>query len=331
MAMLDPGSANTGAVFKNLCKALSVRVQINTPKRPRAKGQVEQGQDLVECRFESGLKFVAIESLADLNAKAVKWMKNFNGVSVHTRHGMTRYEAWMRITSDQLRIAPPVALCRELAVTAPVERTVSPYLTVEFKRHEYDVSGLKDVLVGEKLLVCRNPWRTDAAQIVTTDADGREVFFVAERVNKGEFGFAEGAVVIGENYKRHADTPAQTNAKEIELLLTGKKTLEQAKAARKGKQLAFDGKLDPYKPLDDTIAPAYLPRRGTDMDIKNPRIETKPWSHTKTALELARRGVEMTPERNRMIAQWYPDGVPESELDALQARIVARPTLRAVS
>lgn len=331
MAMLDPGSANTGAVFKNLCKALSVEVQINTPGRPRAKGQVEQAQNLVERSFESGLKFINVESLADLNAKSLKWMLWFNGTAVHSRHGMTRYAAWMKIAADQLRFAPPVALCRELAVTAPETRTVSPTLTVSFKGKEYDVSGLDGVLVGEKLLVCRNPWRDDAAQIVTADAEGRELFYVAEMIRRGEFGFAQDAVVIGESYRRHADTPAQTNAKAVELLLTGASTLEEAKAARKVKQLAFGGKLDPYKPQDDVKAPAYLPRQGIASTVASPRVEEKPWSHTKVSMELVRRGLVMTPDLGRAIAQWYPDGVPEADLDALQARLQNRPTLRAVN
>lgn len=331
MAMLDPGSANTGAVFKNLCKALQVRVQINTPKKPRAKGQVEQAQNLVECSFESGLKFVAVHSLADLNAKAAKWMKWFNGTAIHSRHGMTRFAAWMKISAEQLRIAPPAALCRELAVTAPESRVVSPALTVQFKGREYSVAGLPAVMVNEKLLVCRNPWREHTVQVITADADGREVFYVAERVETGEFGFPAGAPVIGERYRRHADTPAQTAAKEVEMLLTGAATLEEAQAARKGKRLAFDGKLDPYKPIDEATLPAYLPRKGTDMGISAPRVEEKPWTHTKAAMELVRRGVTMSAERHRQIAQWYPDGVPEAELDALQARLAARPTLRAVS
>jgi hypothetical protein len=330
MAMLDPGSANTGAVFKNLCKALSVHVQINTPGRPRAKGQVEQAQNLVERTFESGLKFIAVESLAELNAKAFKWMLWFNGTQVHSRHGMTRYAAWMKIMPDQLRFAPSVELCRELAVTAPEARTVSPTLTVSFKGHEYDVSALPGVLVGEKILVCRNPWRADSAQVVTVDADGRELFYVAERLQKGQFGFALDAVVIGESYRRHADTPAQTNAKSVELLLTGAATLEAAKAARKGKALPFDGQLDPYKPLEDNVAPSYLPRAGTASTVASPRVEEKPWSHTKAAMAMANRGVAMTPDLNRAIAQWYPDGVPESDLDALQSRLQARPNLRAV-
>jgi hypothetical protein len=137
-------------------------------------------------------------------------------------------------------------------------------------------------------------------------------------------------VVIGESYRRHADTPAQANAKSVELLLTGAPTLEAAKAARKGKALPFDGQLDPYKPQEDMVAPSYLPRAGTASTVASPRVEEKPWSHTKAAMAMAQRGVTMTPELNRAIAQWYPDGVPESEIDALQTRLQARPNLRAV-
>lgn len=329
MVMLDPGSANTSGIFKNLCKALSVQVQINTPGRPRAKGQVEQAQNLVETSFESGLKFVAINCLATLNQAAHKWMFWFNSTAVHTRHQMTRYEAWLHINAEQLRIAPSVEICRELSVTAPITRKVSPVLCVSFKGDEYDVSGLDDVMVGESILVCRNPWRDDAVQVVT-QKDGREVFYVAERVNKDAFGFAEDAAVFGENYKRHQDTPAQTNAKAIEQLLTGSDTLVDAKAARKAKQLAFDGKLDPFKPQKDSIAPTYFTQRGTASEVNSPIVEIKPWSHTKVAMELVKRGVVMTPERSRMIARWYPDGVPEPEIDKLETRMLSQPALRAV-
>ena len=68
MVMLDPGSANTSAIFKNLCKALRIHVQINKPKNPRAKGQVEKGQDITERDFESTLRLLPsdkVDSLED--------------------------------------------------------------------------------------------------------------------------------------------------------------------------------------------------------------------------------------------------------------------------
>ncbi|WP_328300351.1 hypothetical protein [Paralysiella testudinis] len=48
LVMLDPGSANTGHSFKYLCQQLGVHVQINKPGNPRSKGQVENGNNLVE-------------------------------------------------------------------------------------------------------------------------------------------------------------------------------------------------------------------------------------------------------------------------------------------
>lgn len=48
------------------------------------------------------------------------------------------------------------------------------------------------------------------------------------------------------------------------------------------------------------------------------------------AAELARRGVAMDADKNRLVAQWHPDGVPESALDDLQARLTVRSGLRVV-
>lgn len=65
--MLDPGSANTSYAFKNLCQQLGVRVQINRPHKPRAKGQVEKANDMVETAFESGLRFIDVTHIEELN------------------------------------------------------------------------------------------------------------------------------------------------------------------------------------------------------------------------------------------------------------------------
>lgn len=344
MAMLDPGSANTGALFKNLCKSLSIRVQINKPGNPRAKGQVEKAHDQIEKSFESGLKFVEVNSLVELNAAAAKWRRWFNGTGIHSRHGHTRYAAWMRITAEQLRLAPEPAVCRELARSEPETRLVDHKLQVSFRGTKFDVSVVPEVQNGHALLICRNPWRPEAAQVVTVDADGREVFYVVEPVTKDAFGFDQGAVVIGEGYRRHADTPAQQAVKAIEKLAMGEETLEAAAAARKGKRLAFDGKLDPWKHMDEALenAPAWMPKRGTELDTPLPGIVAKPTTlHVPaalaveaarlTTLQLASRLQPMVPgwgaETYQQLARWYPEGAEESELEAIAARFTEMPKL----
>lgn len=324
MAMLDPGSANTGAVFRNLCKSLQVHVQINRPKNPRAKGQVEKGNDSVERKFESGLKFRDVDSLTALNDEAWRWMRVFNATAVHSRHKRTRYGVWLSITSDQLRLAPDESICRELAHTAPLSRTVKPTMTIDFRGTEYDVSPLieaADLVVGDKVMVVRNPWRPEAAQVVMTDTEGREVYHVVEPVRRNDVGFREDAVIIGERYARHPDTVAQRQAKDIEMLVTGADSLEAAETKRKSKFVAFDGQLDPFKPVTDTVLPAYLPKRGTRLMDDAIRIELKPLDHVAMAEALREifqaRGVRWTADHWKQMTTLRPDGEQEAALEAL--------------
>lgn len=319
MVMLDPGSANTGAVFNNLCHALQIRVQVNKPHSPRAKGQVEKAQDIVERSFESGLKLLAVDSLDELNALAGQWMRYFNSTTIHSRTGKTRYDAWMRITPEQLRIAPPVEVLRELAVSAPEERTVSTFLTVQYRGSEWDVSTVPSVMVGQKLMICRNPWREDGAQAIGVGEDGHEVYYVLDRKEKDDNGFHTDAAVIGEKYKRHADTPAQKARKEIEMLATGTTTVTEAEAARKAKTQAFGGRIDPYKRVKETALPAYLPRKGEALDVANPvRVDVPMLTSIAAMIRIADViGRNLTDEEHAFLATRYTDGVPEDQLQAL--------------
>ena len=48
-------------------------------------------------------------------------------------------------------------------------------LRVPFRGAEYDVSGVPGVMVGEKLMITRNPWRDEeSAQVVCVGDDGRD-------------------------------------------------------------------------------------------------------------------------------------------------------------
>lgn len=324
VAMMDPGSANTGAVFQNLAAALQIHVQVNMPGAPRAKGQVEKGHDIVERKFESGLKFVEVHGLDQLNAMAWRWMRVFNSSSVHSRHKQTRYAVWQTITEEQLRIAPGVEICRELAHTQPEKRQVNTRLRVSFRGEEFDVSTVPGVMVGEYILMARNPWRPEAAQVVLTDENGHELFHVVEPVlRRGAGNFATSAQIIGEGYARHADTPAQKNAKEIERILTGADTLEQAAQARKEKRLPMNGEIDPYKPITDAVLPAWLPKRGTALDVPNQmQVVIQPLTHTQAAMQLRKMlGRAVTAEDRALFEAWHPDGVPEELLQAVADRL----------
>lgn len=325
MIVTDPGAAMTGALFRNLCRALGISLVINAVGNARAKGQVENANNLVETKFEPGLKLRPVASLDELNTLAKAWRENFNATEIHRRHGQSRSQVWMTIRADQLIKAPSVEVCRELAVAEPESRKVSPKLTVSFHGREYDVSTVPGVMVGEKVMVTRNPWRDDAAQVVLVGEDGRDVFHVVHEVFKDELGFSEKAAVFGESYKRHADTPAQTALKDIEQLVTGTDSQAAAEAARKAKSLPFGGQLDPYKHIDDATLPTYLPRRGTAHDLVAPKVELPPLSHVDAAKQIKPRvesaGGEWTADRFRWLQQRYPAGVPQDQLDTIVAEL----------
>lgn len=340
IVMTDPGSGNTSALALNLFRRLQIRHIAHAAGNARVTGSVEKARDIIERSFESSLRFRAVNSLDELNARARQWMRWFNGSQVHSRHGMTRYAAWQTITEQQLRLAPGRELCRELLTHAPERRRVTDRLTVAFKGYgEYDVSQVPGVMVGEYLDVTYNPYDMvdgvlRSALVVDHDADGQERLTRVALREKDAMGFAVAGNVIGEEWKRPADTLADRNRKAVERLAMDAETDTAAEVARKAKALPFGGRLDPYKQIEAETAdaPAWLPRRGTPLvpQVSTPEPRVVVLTHFQAAGELVRRGLQMSPERNAQIAAWYPDGVPEHELDDLQRRLSVRAQLRVV-
>lgn len=338
--LLDMGSAMTGGLFKNLARRLVMQVIPHSAGNARATGQVEQARDIIERSFESALKFRPVGSLAELNAAAGQWAAWFNAHKLHSRHGQSRYAMWQTITAEQLRLAPPPELCRDLLTHAPEGRQVTTQLTVLFKGYgSFDASEVPNIQVGETLQVTYNPYDLVAGQlrsamVVTFDAEGTEVLQRIPHVATNEAGFRTDGKgnVIGEDWGRQKDTVADTNRKLVERLAMGADTDAQAAALRKAKALPFAGKLDPYRHITDTPGTTWLPKRGTPLQPGTQVAAAREvvLSLFQAAGEMARRGVAMTPERNAQVAAWHPAGVPEGALDDLVHRLNVRATLRVV-
>lgn len=316
MIYVDAGCANTSGMFKALCRALSIRLDWHMPGNARATGSVEKAQDIVECKFESLLKDLNVQSLDQLNAYAQRWMVKFNGSMIHSRHRMTRFSAWMKITQDQLRIAPALELCRELARTEPESRVVNDELTISFKGADFDVSHVPGLYVGQKILVCQNPWRPEAAQVVLNE-DGHDRFHIIEPIQEGAFGFRIGAPIIGESFKSHAATPAQIASKQLDQIITGETTDEGIAKAKKEKRPAFGGRIDPFKHLDNIMLPTYLPRKGTALNVPGLSMpEIKPMDSIDLKMQLRNRlGRAATNDELSLVNQVFKEGVFEHTLD----------------
>ena len=334
--MMDMGSANTSGMFKNLARRLQVRQLVHAPGNARATGQVEKAQDIWETRFESALKFQPVHSLEELNTNARLFARFMNREHVHGRHGRARSDVWQEVHESQLRLAPAPDVCRALLTHEPEERKVTPTLTVQYGGREYDVRNIPHVAVGEKLRVSLNVYATDADSICVLDtaADGSEVLHVAPVVDRDAVGFRTDANVIGEDFKRHADTQLEANRKLLQRLATDTETDEAAVAARKAKVAPFGGRIDPLKKARETVLPEPMPKRGTELPVATTVAATAPvrtFSHFEAARELLARGVRMDKAVHALIQQQHPEGVLETEMDALAQRLKTRGTLQVVA
>jgi hypothetical protein len=331
--MMDPGSANTSGPIKNFCRRMSIDPEPHKAGNARATGQVENARNIIECSFESSLRFRPVSGLDELNEFATQWARWYNATKTHSRYNLTRTDCWLTITEQQLRLAPPLEICRTLLTHEPESRGVNDFLRVQFAGREWDVSAVPRVMVGEKLMVTYNPYQLDTVFIVDADADGHEVLYAAPVVERtGAGNFATTANIIGQDYSKPVETEADRNRTEVELATMGVATLAEAEAARKAKALPFGGRIDPHKPMTDTKLPTFMPRRGTALDVAT-RTTAAPdriLSLFEAAGELRRMGVAMDVEKNRQVAAWYPGGVPEGELADLQNRLTVRAGLRVV-
>lgn len=330
--MMDPGSANTAGTTLNLLRRLQVKPLVHMPGNARTTGQVENARNIIERSFESGLRFTPVRNIEELNARAQQWADWYNATKVHSRHHSTRTDLWLTITPEQLRIAPDIDTCRMLLTHEPEARTVDDHLRVSFAGQQWDVSAIPRVMIGEKLQVTYNPYHKDSVFIVDRDEQGEEILYAAPCVERALGGFATTANIIGEEYRRPAATEADNNRREVDRAVYGATTDAEVDAAKKAKALPFGGRINAMKRITETDLPTVLPRRGTALDIAT-RTAAAPESVLtlfEAATELARRGVGMDADKNRLVKEWYPDGVPETALDDLQARLTVRSGLRVV-
>ncbi|MCQ8182208.1 hypothetical protein NP603_13885 [Methylomonas sp. SURF-1] len=321
---VDPGATSAGLV-QRFCDRLGIELHVNKPGAPRSKGQVENGNNLVEVNFEQGLRFCGhkIKSIADLNRHADVYQRYFNATRKHTRTGMTRTEGWLHIKPHELRTVNEAVDLLALATSKPESRKVSGDLTISYKG-KWKVGKLPFVQVGDDVLVCDNPLNGMVMAVIMGD-DDRETYVELEQVTINEWGFNADGPVIGNNYASHADTVADTNRKLVAQIATGTTNLDDAKKVRSRKGYApFEGKIDPFKVANETEIQTVLPKRGTDAGLESPTRELHRMNRVQMAKWLAGRlRDDYDPAMLPDLAKRFPDGATEPELEQVLADLAA--------
>ncbi|WP_396234757.1 transposase [Acinetobacter baumannii] len=336
----DKGCANTSGLFKNLLERLDVTFIPHATGNSQAKGQVENGNNIVETQFEGRLRFMQINNIQELNAHVASWRSYWNETKVHSRTKRTRNAVWLTIKPEQLRIAPPMELCRELISTVPVERTVKANLTVShaiqgYGSQDYDVRHVEGVYPKAKLQIVVNPYRAPCIDVLTKDQYGNDVIFTCEPMQVDWVGFGNDAAIIGEEIKAMPQSKIDENRKRILKKAYDADTLEQVDKAIAKKKPAYEGQLNAMADVKAVEVPTYINRAGEQMHTEISRRQVAPVNLIQAAKQI--RGLVgdlWTPECMAALKKSYPNGeVPQDVIPEIAEGIKAatqKPKLRVV-
>lgn len=226
----DCGSANISRPVTAALTALRVETKPHMPGNPRAKGQVEKANDIVETQFECLLKLEPVQSIDELNEAAERWCAAFNANRLEgrdtrlTRGGKkiaSRLELWNRIEESQLKELPDSDICRQIFTTGVQVRTVGGDLAVSIVHPNvktslrYSLRSLPDIMVGMAVNVQPLLVTADAVQVSYKNHAGEIETFEVAPIEYGDAGFDMSAPVFGKEYQSPPDTLRETNLKEL--------------------------------------------------------------------------------------------------------------------
>lgn len=332
----DKGSANTSSAIKNLLDHLEVKYLEHEAGNARAKGGVENANNIIETQFESRLKFQPVSSIDELNHAAMNWAEAYNanrlpGQDTRLRRiglsePVSRQSLWQHITAEQLRTLPSIEVCQALMASREQERQVKSDLTISFRHPQadgslvYSLKGLDGITVKDKVSVRALVYGDCAVQIEVPRYDGESLIYRIEPDrNFDKFGQRLDAPVIGEEYKSKGDTEIEQAAKAMDQVAYPNMTEDEIKKAKQKQVAPFGGKLNTLSYLDDINHPAYFEQKGNEIETPE---HLKPATTTLTLTAALMRitssiGRRLTTDENKWLSARYQDGVPEDSLDSL--------------
>jgi hypothetical protein len=343
LLLWDRGSANSARAVTNALKALRVKTEAHAVGKPRAKGQVENANNLVETHFECLLKLEEVRSLAELNEAAERWCAAYNANEIPAldtrlhRSGRLigiRTMLWQRITESQLRELPDAEICRQIFTTGMQTRKIAGDLTIRIVHPKikralvYSLADLPGIVSGMDVAV--QPVLVDAELVVIVRYrfNNEDVSFEAKPIELDTAGFDIKAAVIGEEYKAQKNTPREKNIKTlVRISGEGEKGVTPFAAVTNGQGFKTHSLIHP------AISPFVMQRTGECVEVAEPEnplhddgvSQTAEIVHTHeiliSATEMAKRIKTKLGYVPEGFIEWlkkvYPEGTPSSLLDDL--------------
>ena len=328
--VFDKGPGNMSNLMRDFLRDLKINPLPHKKGNARAKGQVEQGQNLVETQFEGRFRMMKIANLVELNAHADAWCKAWNATYKHSRHKQTRFAVWLTIKEDELRIPQSADALRDIVggeATHKVNNRLLLHKSLRgFGSQTYDLRYIPGIIPGEDIRYKLNPFKAPAIDVIMESPTGEVSVYTLDPILKDRAGFDVTAPVFGEEMRAMPDTCVDTAVKQMAKEAYGVDSLEAAEAAQAKQQQAYS-QLDAMADVKAARLPSYFPKRGTVLDTSRPAPELPPLS----AVEAAQRikpafehaaGRAWGPDQLQFIRQHYPDGVPVDDIDALTATLI---------
>ena len=347
----DKGSANTAGGIRNALEALQVEHIPHQAGNARAKGQVENANNIVETHFESRLRYEPVSCVDELNAHAEAWTNAWNANAIpdldsrlrrrFMAEPVARYALWQMIRQEQLRLLPDLDVCRYLLTTDPQERQVGPDLTVSFKhpntktREFYDLAHVEGIYPRCTVKVSPLIYGGNQVLIHLEDYRGEERTFVVDPIQRDAFtGFRADAPTFGESYAAQPDTVADRAGKAADRAAFPDKAADEIEKAKDKNEAPFGG-LDAVSHLRNVYMPDFMNKRGTELHVPSRvEVEEKTLTTTQALIHLKRTlGRALNADERDVFLAQFPEGCTEQQVEdwARGERAPARPRLSVIT
>ena len=351
----DKGSANTSAAVCNLLDALGVIHETHAAGHAWAKGGVEGSNNIVETQFESRLKLEPVNSIAELNAAAENWVRDYNANAIKhvdsrvkrdSGEAMVRDDLWHTITAAELVAMPSADVCRWFFHGTAQSRVVKN-LQISFKHPELDTPAIyklhdwaTHLTKNEKVQVLPLLGKGGAVRIQIEQLGAKEPLLVEVKpvTDFDQFGRDASGQVIGEGYQRLPDSASVIEAKRMNSLVYGVSDMDEADTLRSKNARPFatydDGKgnglgIKAHSHLGKEDLVTRLPRQAQELDtaaVQAARSAAAPELASLSLSEACKyikgvresRGGTYEPSTYAYLQARYADGrVPQDAAEAL--------------
>lgn len=305
----DKGSANSSKSVANALKSLNVKTIAHAAGNSRAKGQVENANNLIETHFECLLRVERISSIEELNEAAERFCVEYNTKMKIRRMGQvisSRHSLWQQIAISQLRELPDLELCRQIFSVGVLKRKVRGDLTISLyhpkaKRTLYyglaNIGAEKGDIVNCQAMLFGDEYKA----IVWSDSAKESVYEIAP-IEIDEAGFDINASVIGKEYKQTRLTSAEKDIKEIE---------DMSKEIKSG-----GASLKSHSLIGRETNRFIYQKEGEKIEIRN--YDREIFLSYVEVLQKVKSVLGYVPDDlSNQLKIDYPDGVPHSYADEL--------------